>query len=221
MHLGTLADFAYEYIKERILDQRYPLGSRLREDLIAQEIGISRTPVREAINRLSVVGLVRNVPRSGVFVTELTAEEILDLIDLREALETLAIRRATSRITDQQLDDLAENLQEYEKAIMKADFSRCLSLDRSFHEMIGKASNMLKLPQYLDELSDLIQITRALDCRDQETLKRALDEHKSILGALENRDEEASVIALRYHLARVRSRFLQGEPDQFSRNRKS
>lgn len=203
---GTRADAAYEYIRKKIIDQSYPLGSRLREDLIAEELGMSRTPVREAINRLAMVGLVVNLPHSGVFIADFSREEILDLLDLREALELVAVAKAVDRIRDDELKELEQQVEEYARACEAFDYERALELDRTFHEAIVRAAGTPRIARHFDELADLLHITRVLICQHSWTLDQTLTEHRQIVEGLIARDREIAELALRLHLSRSKAR---------------
>jgi DNA-binding GntR family transcriptional regulator len=200
-HLSLKAS-AYKIIKEKLLNLEYEPGSRIREDLIAQEISMSRTPVREAINQLSAEGLVNNIPRKGIFVLELTPQEINDLVDIRESLETLAIENCIREMNDEQFETLEQMLEEFADALRRENYKKCNSLDSQFHLKIAQISNNKKLIEFLGEIEDFMHFARAIEKKIQPKLKNelTLEEHQRILEAIKNRDIEEAREAIRANI---------------------
>jgi len=198
----SLKESAYRIIKEKLLNLEYEPGSRIREDLLAQEISMSRTPVREAINQLSAEGLVNNIPRKGIFVIQLSSQEISDFLDIREALETLAVENCIKKINEKQLDGLENILEEFEAALSKDNFKKCNILDSKFHLEIAKVSNNKKLIEFLGEIEDFMHIARAIEKKAQPKIKNelTLKEHKAILEAVRNKDTEKAREAIRVNI---------------------
>jgi len=202
----SLKESAYKIIKEKLLNLEFEPGSRIREDILAQEISMSRTPVREAINQLSAEGLVNNIPRKGIFVIQLTPQEINGFLDIREALETLAVVNCISKISNDQIELLDNILLEFEESIMADDFKRCNSLDSRFHLEIAKVSDNKKLIEFLGEIEDFMHIARAIEKKAQPKLKNQLTlrEHKTILDSIKNKDIEAARSAVRANISTMR-----------------
>ncbi len=203
----SLKESAYKIIKEKLLGLEFEPGSRIREDLLAQEISMSRTPVREAINQLTAEGLVTNVPRKGIFVVQLTSEEISNLLDIREALETLAIENCIKKATEIQIKILDNILVEFETALSKNNFNKCNSLDSSFHMEIAKISNNIKLIDFLMEIDDFMIIARTIEKKDQPKLKNeiTMTEHKAIIEAIKKRDKEVASEAIRTNIRTMKA----------------
>ncbi|RNC29626.1 MAG: HTH-type transcriptional regulator McbR [Candidatus Dichloromethanomonas elyunquensis] len=198
----SLKESAYKIIKEKLLNLEFEPGSRVREDLLAQEISMSRTPVREAVNQLSAEGFLNNIPRKGIFVMQLTTKEISDFLDIREALETLAIENCIRKINEEQLALLGSILADFEEALSKDNFKKCNQLDSKFHLEIAKVSNNKKLIEFLGEIEDFMHIARAIEKKLQPKAKNelTLKEHKAILKAVRNMDVEKARKAIRANI---------------------
>ena len=203
----SLKESAYKIIKDKLLNQEFEPGSRIREDLLAQEISMSRTPVREAINQLTAEGLVNNVPRKGIFVVHLTPEEIANLLDIREALETLAVEKCIRKATEPQILLLESILDEFEAALIKDNYKKCNSLDSKFHLEIAKISNNIKLIDFLMEIEDFMLIARTIEKKSQPKQKNELTlrEHQAILNAIKKRDKKQAYKAVRDNIRTMKS----------------
>ncbi len=203
----SLKESAYKIIKEKLLNSEFEPGSRIREDLLAQEISMSRTPVREAINQLSAEGLVNNVPRKGIFVVETTSEEIRNLLDIRESLETLAIDNCIDKATDEQIKFLDSILEEFEVALAKDDYKKCNSLDSRFHLEIAKISNNKKLIDFLMEIEDFMILARTIEKKDQPKLKNEITrkEHETIMNSIKNRNKGAASQAVKTNITTMKA----------------
>jgi DNA-binding GntR family transcriptional regulator len=186
----SLKESAYKIIKEKLLNLEFEPGSRLREDLLAQEISMSRTPVREAVSQLSAEGFLHNVPRKGIFVMQLTSQEISDFLDIREALETLAVEDCIRKIDAGQLAVLRGILAEFAAALARGDYKKCNLLDSRFHLEIAKVSNNKKLIEFLGEIEDFMHIARAIEkkARPQEKNELTLQEHQAVFAAIQSKD---------------------------------
>ncbi|NLI91924.1 MAG: GntR family transcriptional regulator [Peptococcaceae bacterium] len=198
----SLKESAYRIIKEKLLNLEFEPGSRIREDLLAQEISMSRTPVREAVNQLSAEGFLNNIPRKGIFVMQLTSQEISDFLDIREALETLAIENCIRKIKEEQLKLLDSILSEFETALAKDNYKKCNMLDSKFHLEIANVSNNKKLIEFLGEIEDFMHIARAIEKKAQPKEKNilTLQEHKAILNAIQNKDVQGARDAIKVNI---------------------
>jgi len=212
MHLG-LKQRAYQIIKEKLLKQEFEPGARIREDLLAEEISMSRTPVREAINQLTAEGLIKNIPRKGIYCIELTQEEIAELLSVREYLELLAIEGCVKKATEKDLKRLYTNIEKYEKALNANEFNKCNEYDSQFHMEIAKISQNHKLIKFLAEIDDFMHIARAMEKRimPMDRALNALNQHKKILEHIINHDIEKAktevvnnIKSLKQHLGLAR-----------------
>ena len=167
---------------------------------IANHLGVSRTPVREAITRLGAEGLVDIVPRRGVFVTDLSPKDIKDLYEVREVLEVLAVKLAVPLLTDEDLSVLKGALDQFAVALDNREYLTCFELDRKFHDQLVTLSNNTKLIEINEHLGGNIQATRWRRCRDGDRQELSLQEHRAILNALVERDAELAAQLVQEHI---------------------
>jgi DNA-binding GntR family transcriptional regulator len=187
----VLKEKAYRIIKEKLLRLEFEPGSRIREDRLAQEISMSRTPVREAINRLTAEGFIKNIPRRGLFFVKIETEEIKELLDVRQALEILAVEKCIEKISPEQLKNLEKVFEEIERSLKAGNYIHCNELDSKFHREITKISGNKKLIDFCSDIEDYMYIARAQE-KETHTRKKnkcALQEHRLILDCIKNKDQ--------------------------------
>ncbi|HPK06778.1 MAG TPA: GntR family transcriptional regulator, partial [Aminivibrio sp.] len=148
----TSADYAYQELRHRIITKQLKPGQRLPEVNIAVQMGVSRTPVREALRRLASEGLVIIIPNSGARLAAPTVREIEDTFLVREQLECLAIRLAAERIGDRHLRRLEEALVEEARAIEERDLETYLEVNEAFHKAVADASGNRVLAEYVENI---------------------------------------------------------------------
>jgi DNA-binding GntR family transcriptional regulator len=210
----TLTDKIYQLLKENIVRHRLEPGARLLDQEIADSLNVSRTPVREALNRLGAEGLVDIVPRRGAFVVNLSDKDIKDVYEVREVLEILAIRLALPRMTDKDLAVLDEILEECATALERQDYLVCFELDRKFHDEIVRMSGNAKLAEVNTLLGGNIQTTRWRHCQDGHRQQISLQEHRGILDALKKRDADRAAEFVSHHINSVKRDLLtEQQPD--------
>ena len=187
----SLKENAYHLIKEKLMNLKIAPGTRIREDLIAEEISMSRTPVREAISLLVSEGLIKLVPRKGLFFIELSPEEINDLIDVRCALEALAVTICIDRIDEEVESRLEEIIKSAEESLAKADYEACNEMDSLFHKEIAWSTGNQKLIQYLEEIEDFMHIARSLEKKTQAKQKStcSVKQHWQIFNSIKARNK--------------------------------
>ncbi|HCA40682.1 MAG TPA: GntR family transcriptional regulator [Aminobacterium sp.] len=197
----TSADYAYQELRHKIITKQLKPGQRLPEVNIAVQMGVSRTPVREALRRLASEGLVVIIPNSGARLAAPTAREIEDTFLVREQLETLAIRLAAERIGDRHLRRLEEAMIEEGRAIEEKDLEKYLEVNEAFHKAIADASGNKVLAEYVE---NILARTNAYvvfyDPFYQLETVPSVDAHREILIALRHHDSERSVTLLKKHL---------------------
>ncbi|HPF83918.1 HTH-type transcriptional repressor RspR [bioreactor metagenome] len=197
----TSADYAYQELRHRIITKQLKPGQRLPEVNIAVQMGVSRTPVREALRRLASEGLVIIIPNSGARLAAPTVREIEDTFLVREQLECLAIRLAAERIGDRHLRRLEEALVEEARAIEERDLETYLEVNEAFHKAVADASGNRVLAEYVE---NILARTNAYvvfyDPFYQNETTPTVDSHKEILMALRAHDSEKSVKLMKRHL---------------------
>ena len=198
----TSADYAYQELRHRIITKQLKPGQRLPEVTIAVQMGVSRTPVREALRRLASEGLVIIIPNSGARLAAPTAKEIEDTFLVREQLECLAISLAAERVGERHLRRLEEAIVEESRAIDHRDLEVYLEVNESFHKTVADASGNKVLAEYVENI--LARTNAYIVFYDPfyktETIP-TVDAHKEILVALRSHDGERCVKLMRRHLS--------------------
>lgn len=203
---------AYRHIRQKLLSGSVPPGSRLSYGTIGKEIGISATPVREAVGQLASEGFVELVPQLGAIVRELTREEAIELYELREAMESYAAARAAERISERQLNELAGNLERSSALVEKVRGSgdsaanreiatQFHSLDLAFHMTIIEASRNRRMLKVVGDSHILTRIFQADRHEFQlSILETTQAEHEAIAEAIRSNNPTASHDAMQKHI---------------------
>ena len=202
---SNLTTLAYNSIKEYILEGRLDENSRLTEEFLSTQLGISKSPIREALNRLETEGLIRIEPRKGAYLRRLATEEVTELYDLREALETHVMR--TAKLTPAVLAELQQSLKR-QRAFLKAnDRAHYIEEDVHFHGELARASGNNHLCAVLENIQNQIWLSR----RNTYDLSSstAPDYHQEILDALEANQREKAEDAMRNHIQNVKQRLVE------------
>ncbi len=196
-------DLAYRTIKERILNLAYRPGQPLVETDLAAELGISRTPIREALRRLENEGLVVNTGGRGRSVYGLSVKDTRELFDIKIAVESLVARRAAERVTEAQLKHMRQALVEMRAAAAAGDTEAWLQADGRFHDNLFAAAAMPRASQLIQGLNEQWHRLRvgfvALGLR----MGQSAEEHQAILDALEARDPATAARVMTSHLEQV------------------
>lgn len=208
MEHPVLRDKAYALIKDRILERQFQPGQRIREDVIADEISMSRTPVREAINQLATEGFIINVPRKGLFCASVSADEFLDFLRVRASLEELAVRCCVERISAAEVEELAAILDAYEAALAGDDMRAASGLDTRFHKQIAEYSRNRKLIRFIAEIEDFMRLARSRERPDFGPAEKAksIAQHRAILACIRDRDADAAAAAIRDNINGMRAK---------------
>ena len=202
----SLRSRVFQAIKEKILNGVYKENEELRENTLATELGVSRTPVREALRQLELEGLVKIVPNKGACVTGITKKDVKDIYAIRSLLEGLCAKWATEHITEAQLEDLEEIvlLSEFHLKRGKQEKSQQVTeLDGKFHEILYEASNSRILRHVLSDFHKYVRMARKASVTDQARAEKSIEEHKNILQALKERDGERAESLANAHIMNV------------------
>ncbi len=194
----------YSQLKSMILDQNLKPGTKIYQEKLALDLGISRTPVREAINRLEKEGLVQIFPQRGAYVVQFTEKDVFELFLIRENLEGLAARLASQRMTQSSLAKLESCTQGFREPFGDKDVQRYAREDFKFHQSIVNLSDAQRLIQLVSSLHDHIRIYRLTTRGVADKMKSSLAEHRQIIEALGKGDPEESDRCMRQHIRRVR-----------------
>ena len=195
-----LRDVVFNTLRRAILKGELSPGERLMEIQLAQRLGVSRTPVREAIRKLELEGLVLMIPRKGAEVAKITVSDLEDVLEVRTALEELAVRNACTNITDKQLQELKRAAAEFKQSLAGEDLTAYVHADMKFHEIIYRATDNQRLIQMLNNLREQMYRYRMEYLKDKKTHKPLLDEHEAIVRALQKRSKEEAGEAIRNHI---------------------
>ena len=208
-----LRDVVFETLRDAIIKQVLKPGERLMEIQLADEMGVSRTPVREAIRKLELEGLVVMVPRKGAYVAGVSMKDIHEVYEVRAALEMLAVSLAAERITDEELDALERQVLRESEAEANADehsLDNIIYIDSSFHDIIYQAAHNQRLVQFVNILQEQLQRFRAAYLSRPGRSKTALEEHKQIVEALAERNGELAAKLAKEHIDNAESAMISG-----------
>lgn len=198
-----LRDLVFEAMREAILSGRLKPGERLMEVQLAEEMGVSRTPVREAIRKLELEGLVVIVPRKGAYVSGFTLKDAAEVFEIRSSLEGLAAALAAERITDDEIALLDEVLKEISAAVAKGDINELVKKDGEFHQILFSASRNDRLTQMINNLKEQIDRFRVQSFTNPTRLQSVLTEHKKILDAIKRGNAEDAEKLAKEHIYKV------------------
>ncbi|MEV6570395.1 GntR family transcriptional regulator [Streptomyces sp. NPDC051577] len=199
----TAADRVYRHVKQGVLDRRLEGGVLLTEGEVAEAVGVSRTPVREALLRLETEGLLKLYPKKGALVLPVSVQEIADVIETRLLVEEFTARKAVPA-PPALLDRLAALIEEQRRHAAEGDLVALMAADRGFHaEIVRHAGNQILCRLY-DQLRDRqLRMGVALLHAHPERVERTLVEHTEILDALRSGDADTAATAVRAHVGRV------------------
>ena len=187
---GSLRGKVFIQLQNDILNGLYQPGDNLIETKLSEELGVSRTPVREAIRQLELEGLVQSIPNKGAIVKGISAQDIEDIYTIRMLIEGLAARWAAEKINDEELKELREAVDLEEFYTLKNDVSHLLLFDSRFHDIIFKASKSKPLMHTLSTFHHYVQRARNISLNNPERARLVLEEHKAILQAIMEHDAE-------------------------------
>ncbi len=185
----SLRGRVYNKIREDILEGRYKNNDELKELTIGEELGVSRTPVREAFRQLELEGLIRIVPNKGAYVTGITAKDVKDIYMIRSKLEGLAARWAVSHISEDQMSEMEENIYLTEFHASKGHLDQIATLDNRFHEILYEACGSKMLEHQLREYHEYVQKVRRKTLSENKRSLASTGEHKLIMEAIKSGDE--------------------------------
>lgn len=195
----SYAEQARELLRRSILNGVYAPGQRLKEVEISRDLGISRSPVREAIQGLASEGLVRVATQKGAFVANLDATEVAELYEVREALETMAVWLAAERAEIPRIMDLRELL-EATRSTLDRQKSAGYPRNLDFHRHLSVLSGNRKLAQEVNEINSQLELARLRSAYKPGRAEQAYEEHLAIFDALRRQDPAAAADAMREHI---------------------
>jgi DNA-binding GntR family transcriptional regulator len=199
-----LLDRVTRALRGAILAGELTPGTRLSVPELARQLNVSRTPAREALMRLEHEGLVSVTPRRGAVVLNAQTQDLEEIFQFREALEGMAARLATRKITDHELDQLREEFRAHTDAVHAHDLGEHVAHDRRFHEIIAQVSGNRRIAAELERVrSQLDLVTMNASTERGAVDERIVEAHREILDAIEHRDGRAAEAAARRHIRAI------------------
>jgi DNA-binding GntR family transcriptional regulator len=190
----------FEKIRQDIMDGKYKKGDSLIEQKLAEEFGVSRTPVREAMRQLEFDGLVKSIPNRGVFVNGITHQDIKDIYQIRQRIEGLAAVWAVQKMTEDEMEELQNIYDLMEFYTEKGNINKVAELNTHFHEVIFKAAKSKFLKNTLINFQAYIQWARHASIKIEGRAQAALKEHKAIVEAFRKKDESLAERLIMEHV---------------------
>lgn len=203
-----LRDVVFNTLRQAILRGELKPGERLMEIQLANKLGVSRTPIREAIRKLELEGLVLMIPRRGAEVAEITERNLRDVLEVREALEELSVKLACEHATQAQIEEMKQAAQVFKESLSGDDVTRIAEADVAFHDAINMATDNQKLIQILNNLREQMYRYRMEYLKDRQSHSVLVREHEEILNALCARDAEKALDVTITHIERQRDHIL-------------
>ncbi len=199
-----LREMVYEELKMQILTGAIVPGTRMMEVELAKEIGVSRTPIREAIRKLEKEGLVTIEPRRGAYASQISTEDMVEILEVRQNMEGLAAFFAASRMKPEQLTELKDISEHYNAAVQSGNMEEMIKHDTKFHRIIVESCNNKVLVQMIEQLQELVLRFRYIYYDNFRRAENMPEEHFEILHAIETGDAEAARAAADVHIDRLK-----------------
>ena len=190
----------FNTLRQAILRGEIKPGERLLEIHLANKLGVSRTPIREAIRKLELENLVIMIPRKGAVVAEITEKSLRDVLEVRRALEALAVKLACEKIQDSEIEELKVTAKEFEEALKTGDVTVFAEADVKFHDIIYRTTDNQRLIQLLYNLREQMYRYRVEYLKREDSHEVLLAEHQHIIQMLAERNEERAVEAVCAHI---------------------
>jgi DNA-binding GntR family transcriptional regulator len=195
-----LREIVFNTLRQAILTGDLKPGERLMEIHLAERLGVSRTPIREAIRKLELEGLVKMEPRKGATVAEITEKNLRDVLEVRRNLDTFAVELACERINEEQLEELERIVEEFEGIMHTKDSKTIAEADVEFHNFIVEVTGNDRLVQLVNSLSEQVYRYRFEYIKDETTHQELVDEHREIFDCIKSKDPSRAKQAMNRHI---------------------
>lgn len=196
-----LRDVVFNTLREAILRGDLVPGERLMELQLASKLGVSRTPIREAIRMLEQEGLAITIPRKGAIVAGMTEKDMQDVLEIREALEELSVQVACDKITEEEIAELQKNMKNFEHSLKSGDLKKMAQADVEFHDVIYRATDNPKLISMLNNLREQMYRYRVEYLKNPQNHEQLLKEHEAIYKGIVEKDKDAVTEMIRKHIS--------------------
>ncbi len=195
-----LRDVVFNTLRQAILTGELKPGERLMEIHLANKLGVSRTPIREAIRKLELEGLVTMIPRRGAEVAQITEKSMNDVLEVRRSMDALCVELACERITEEALQELDSACDAFAEAVETKDIRRIAQADVALHDIIVQATGNLRLVQLINNLSEQMYRYRFEYLKDISRHQSLIQEHRVIFEAIKARNKEEASSAAKLHI---------------------
>lgn len=195
-----LRDVVFNTLRQAILTGELKPGERLMEIHLANKLGVSRTPIREAIRKLELEGLVTMISRRGAEVAQITEKSMNDVLEIRRALDALCVELACERITEEDLGRLKQACEAFEAAVRTKDIKKVAKADVELHDIIVQATGNQRLVQLINNLSEQMYRYRFEYIKDIGQHQRLIEEHRMIYESIVKKDKEGASQAAHVHI---------------------
>lgn len=204
-----LREIVYEELKLLILTGKIAPGMRLMEEELADDMGVSRTPIREAIRKLEKEGLITIEPRRGAYVSQISTNDIIEILEVRQNLEGLAASLAAQRMTPEEKEKLKEITLAYEVAVESGDMAEMIKCDTKFHHLIVEATRNKILIQMVEQLQELVLRFRYIYYDNFKRAEQMLVEHQAIYESILHGDTDKSKETADVHIERLKQLIIE------------
>ena len=195
-----LRDVVFNTLRKAILRGELKPGERLMEIQLANKLGVSRTPIREAIRKLELEGLVLMIPRKGAEVAQITEKNMQDVLEVRKALEELSVQLACERITPEQVEEMKLAAEEFRKVLKSGDVTKIAEADVKFHDIIFAATNNQRLVTLLNNLREQMYRFRVEYLKQKECYPQLLEEHDKLIALISGGNVEEACEIMGRHI---------------------
>ena len=199
-----LREMVYEELKMQILKGSIIPGTRMMEVELAEEMGVSRTPIREAIRKLEKEGLVTIEPRRGAYASMISTEDMVEILEVRQDLEGLAAYFAADRMTKKQMEELKQVSNSYNKAVKEGNMEAMIKHDTRFHHIIVESCRNKILVQMIEQLQELVLRFRYIYYDNFRRAENMPEEHEAIVAAIAEGDADKARAAADIHIERLK-----------------
>lgn len=205
----ALNEWTYSHIKERILNLDFKPGEKINIDEFVEKLGISRTPIRDALLRLSNENLIDVKPRVGYFVSQITEQDIRDIFEIRQIIETRAIKSVIENLPDSEILSIQNLILDCQSEIEKSgDLHHFVEVDIQFHTLIHRQMENRLLSKFMQDMNDLTYRIRVISLQSEENIKLSINEHLKVVKALLERDQIEAENCIVDHLVKTTERMI-------------
>lgn len=195
-----LRDVVFNTLRQAILRGELKPGERLMEIQLANKLGVSRTPIREALRKLELEGLVNMVPRKGAEVADITEKSLRDVLEVRKALEELSVQLACEKITEEEIEELKRVAERFKDTLDDQDVTKIAEADVAFHDVIYTATDNQKLILLLNNLREQMYRYRVEYLKKEEAYPQLIAEHEELIDNISKRKKEEATRIMCEHI---------------------